>query len=315
MAGKNQCIDIDPSAGSGRIQFFRLTRGITMTILNCNLLRPVPLQYDPPFETLGIGFNLAGQMEVRPGRRPVLNYKPGQTDLNTNPGDVRLNETLGPGHMMRVCLSMNHEVLEELTPPEWLPEPLQKKSSDPAHYRGRITPSMRSVIAQIIKCPFQGSTRHLYLESKALELLVHKLEELKGAMLRPSSTVKAQDLDRVQHAADLLTANLETAPSLGELARGVGMCRTRLHECFCQVHGVTPFEYLQRFRLETAMNYLVEGRMNVTEAALAVGYGSSGYFSKVFKKQYGDPPKKYVSHAPLGDSRTILPEKRKIVHA
>ena len=41
--------------------------------------------------------------------------------------------------------------------------------------------------------------------------------------------------------------------------------------------------------------FLVEGRMNVTEAAFAVGYSSSGYFSKVFKKRYGDPPGKFVT--------------------
>jgi AraC-like DNA-binding protein len=63
------------------------------------------------------------------------------------------------------------------------------------------------------------------------------------------------------------------------------------------------------------MNYLVEGRMNVTEAALAVGYASSGYFSKVFKSQYGDPPKKFVGNARLGKQRTILPKKRTIPHA
>ena len=159
---------------------------------------------------------------------------------------------------------------------------------------------MRSVIAQIIQCPFQGGARELFLEGKVLELLAHKLAHLESPMFHPGTLVSPQDLDRVHHAADLLIRNLETAPCLEELARTAGMCRTRLHECFCKVHGLTPFEYLQQHRLEKAMTYLVEGRMNVTEAAFAVGYSSSGYFSKVFKKRYGDPPGKFLGKTKSG---------------
>lgn len=300
---ETRTLDLGESAGSGGIQLTRLNRGITLTIMDCTLHKPVSVQFEPPFESLGFGFSLAGQMEVRPGgRRDVLTYKPGQTDLNANPSAARIEETLGPGRLVRVCLTMNHEVLAGLS--RWdahsLPALLRKGSCDPAHFRGRVTPPMRSVIAQIIQCPFQGGTRELFLEGKVLELLAHKLAHLESPMFQPGTSVRPQDLDRVHHAADLLTRNLETAPGLEELARTVGMCRTRLHECFCKIHGLTPFEYLQQHRLEKAMTYLVEGRMNVTEAAFAVGYSSSGYFSKVFKKRYGDPPGKFLGKTRSG---------------
>ncbi|MCP4118486.1 MAG: helix-turn-helix transcriptional regulator [Desulfobacteraceae bacterium] len=301
---ETRTLDVGGPAGSGGIQLTRLNRDITLTIMDCTLHKPVSVQFEPPFESLSFGFSLAGQMEVRPeGSGDVLTYKPGQTDLNTNPGESRIEETLGPGRMVRVCLTMTHEVLEGLA--RWeinsMPALLIKRSCDPAHFRGRLTPSMRSVIARIIQCPFQGGTRDLFLEGKALELLAHKLELLDSPLFRPDASVKPQDLDRIHHAAELLTANLETAPGLEELAKTVGMCRSRLHECFCTVHGLTPFEYLQQHRLEKAMTYLLEGRMNVTEAAFAVGYSSSGYFSKVFKKRFGDPPGKFVVKTGFSD--------------
>ncbi|MEM8674692.1 MAG: hypothetical protein AAGF83_12565 [Cyanobacteria bacterium P01_G01_bin.67] len=42
-----------------------------------------------------------------------------------------------------------------------------------------ITPAMRSALRQIINYPFQGKTKQIYLESKCLELITLKLEQLK----------------------------------------------------------------------------------------------------------------------------------------
>lgn len=298
---ENSTIKMDAATGTGGIRFLRLNQGITLTIMDCHLRKPVCVEFEPPFESLGFGFNLSGQMEVHPGcSRDVLTFRPGQSDLNLIPGTDRHMEILEPGRLIRVCLTMDHGVLKALTRQNTggLPLPLRQKPGEFAHFKGRITPSMRAVIAQIMDCPFQGFTRDLFLDGKVLELLSHKLRQLELLGDAPGPGLSARDRDRVLHAADLLTGNLDAAPGLAQLACSVGMCRTRLHECFCRVHGVSPLEYLQRQRLETAMAHLAAGRMNVTQAAFAVGYSSSGYFSKVFKKQYGRPPKAFMAASP-----------------
>ncbi|MEM9508021.1 MAG: hypothetical protein AAGA16_10095 [Cyanobacteria bacterium P01_E01_bin.35] len=86
-----------------------------------------------------------------------------------------------------------------------------------------ITPSMRSALRQIINYPFQGKTKQIYLESKCLELITLKLEQLKYSD-RPTEklvTLKSDDIDRIHLAKEILTANFDNPPSLSELTRQV----------------------------------------------------------------------------------------------
>ncbi|WP_320044286.1 helix-turn-helix transcriptional regulator [uncultured Desulfobacter sp.] len=87
---------------------------------------------------------------------------------------------------------------------------------------------------------------------------------------------------------------------MAELARSVGMCRTKLYDCFRVVYGITPFDYLRNKRLETAVKLLNEGKTNVTQASYAVGYASISHFSKTFKEHFGFSPGKH-----LKDSLTL----------
>ena len=67
------------------------------------------------------------------------------------------------------------EILEEL------PAATRQRISD-CHWLQEIniiTPAMRSALTQITHCPFQGKTKQIYLESKCLELITLKLEQLK----------------------------------------------------------------------------------------------------------------------------------------
>lgn len=52
--------------------------------------------------------------------------------------------------------------------------------------------------------------------------------------------------------------------------------------------GLTPNQYFQEMRLQTAKDYLAEGRFKtLKETAFAVGYNSPSYFSRIFKQRFG----------------------------
>ncbi len=42
----------------------------------------------------------------------------------------------------------------------------------PDYYQGSMIPAMHTVIHQILQCPYQGRIKRLYLEGKALELMI-----------------------------------------------------------------------------------------------------------------------------------------------
>ena len=60
--------------------------------------------------------------------------------------------------------------------------------------------------------------------------------------------------------------------------------------------------------MERARELLQAGGMNVSEVAAAVGYESSNYFSKVFRKHFGRPPSAERTHPgpPAGDRPSLL---------
>lgn len=166
---------------------------------------------------------------------------------------------------------------------------------------GPLTADMRMAIHQILSCPFQGKTKFLFLESKVLELISHmRFHQTRGTG-HPSRSVRihllSDDREKVWQAKAILDENLEDPPSIPELARRSGINEFKLKAGFRQVFGTTPYRYLADQRLEAARQLLHECRMNVTEAAFAVGYSNLSHFAKIFHAKYGINPSEYLIDA------------------
>jgi signal transduction histidine kinase/DNA-binding LacI/PurR family transcriptional regulator/CheY-like chemotaxis protein len=77
-----------------------------------------------------------------------------------------------------------------------------------------------------------------------------------------------------------------------EMARQLGLSERYLTRCFHKEMRITPVEYLNRYRLKQAKAMLRKGA-NVTETALAVGFSSVSYFTRLFEKELGVSPGAY----------------------
>src|SRR5436305_5398432 len=62
---------------------------------------------------------------------------------------------------------------------------------------------------------------------------------------------------------------------------------------FRATFGETPHAYLQRRRVERAMELLRETDRSVTEICFDVGFNSLGTFSRTFRSVVGEPPSGY----------------------
>jgi AraC-like DNA-binding protein len=82
---------------------------------------------------------------------------------------------------------------------------------------------------------------------------------------------------------------------LEELARAVGMSRTRFAVRFKSATGVAPLSYLLNWRMRLAEHQLRHGREPISQVALSVGYSSESAFSNTFKRTVGMAPKRYRS--------------------
>ncbi|WP_157237905.1 helix-turn-helix transcriptional regulator [Desulfobacter curvatus] len=256
---------------------------------------PVTLEYVPPFAPIGFGFRLSGCSQVySSGQKKGKDIGPGHAGFNCFKDLVDLTETVDMERVVHISILMDLKRFYAFSEGETkgLPSQLENLPNRAFCHKGQITPAMRATIFHIFNCPYQGWAKTFFLESKALELIAHKIEQIEYVDNQKPGTghLPAPDLNRIREAAHLLAGDLETSPDLNQLARSVGMCRSKLHRCFRIVYGVTPFEYLRNRRLETAMDFLMDGQMNVTQAAYAVGYSSPSYFTKAFKKYFGCLP-------------------------
>ena len=83
------------------------------------------------------------------------------------------------------------------------------------------------------------------------------------------------------------------------LARKVGLSRTRFAARFRQFIGNSPIAYLKKWRLKLGAEMLLSSQKSISEIAASVGYGSESAFNRAFKLEYHTPPALYRrSHVP-----------------
>lgn len=78
--------------------------------------------------------------------------------------------------------------------------------------------------------------------------------------------------------------------TVDSLAREVGASRSVLAERFTHFVGQSPMQYLGRWRMALATNYLRRSSLNVASIAEEVGYESDANFSRAFRREFGMPP-------------------------
>lgn len=167
-------------------------------------------------------------------------------------------------------------------------------------HSGPLSLVMDVAIQQLLNCPYSGPLGQIYQECKVIELIAHKLAQIESCAIDMPlpGQLPLSDVERVHHAKEILIGDLENPPRLFDLARALGTTHPQLNRGFRKIYGTSVFGYLRKMRLEKARHLLEKGRMNVTEAALAVGYNSLSSFSRAFSAHFGSKPVSYLKKDP-----------------
>ena len=78
--------------------------------------------------------------------------------------------------------------------------------------------------------------------------------------------------------------------TLAELARTIASSRTVLVDRFSETIGVSPMQYLTRWRMQLAAGHLASRTAKVATVGALVGYDSEPAFSRAFKRETGVSP-------------------------
>jgi ligand-binding sensor domain-containing protein/signal transduction histidine kinase/AraC-like DNA-binding protein len=109
-------------------------------------------------------------------------------------------------------------------------------------------------------------------------------------------TYNARDKDFL----DKIIAHIEnniSQPSLDhkDICEVAAMSRTILYAKIKSLTGQGVHEFIQSIRVKKGLQMLMEGRLNINQISYEVGFNTPSYFSKCFIKQFGVPPKDYLS--------------------
>lgn len=114
-----------------------------------------------------------------------------------------------------------------------------------------------------------------------------------GAALERKRRLSLDAQRLVRQAMLFIQENYPEPITRSDIAQHVNIAEDYLTFCFRQELGTTPIKYLQRYRVHQAKKLLKESSLSVTEIAMQVGFGDSGYFSRVFHREAGLSPEAY----------------------
>jgi AraC-like DNA-binding protein len=98
---------------------------------------------------------------------------------------------------------------------------------------------------------------------------------------------------RLLRARDTIDRSYAAPLDVAALARVAHVSPAHFARQFRAVFGETPHRYLQRRRIERAMELLRDTDRAVTEICLDVGFASLGTFSRTFREIVGESPSAY----------------------
>lgn len=85
-----------------------------------------------------------------------------------------------------------------------------------------------------------------------------------------------------EHYAEPLT--------LEDIAKAGWISKNECIQCFHQVVGISPIQYVKGYRLQRAAALLLDTEESISQIAAACGFQDGGYFARAFSERYGTTP-------------------------
>jgi AraC-like DNA-binding protein len=156
---------------------------------------------------------------------------------------------------------------------------------NPAEYSAEFDRVLRAFASTL---PY----RDLEIAGALLQWLAYVLSRLR-APLDHSFAHERGVVDKILAAETWANSRLGNTVTLREWARAIGLNPVYFGRVFKQETGLRPMEWLNQRRLQMASQYLSSTRKTVAQIAEDCGFADQFYFSRVFRRHFGQPPLQY----------------------
>ena len=125
------------------------------------------------------------------------------------------------------------------------------------------------------------------------ELVFRLLQGNQAARL--AHLVDAGESRRMSRAIETLRNNFDRPLRMENIARDLGMSVSGFYQHFKAVTAMSPLQYQKQIRLQEARRLMLSEDMDAASAGFRVGYEDPSYFSRDYKKQFGEPPQRDIA--------------------
>ena len=142
----------------------------------------------------------------------------------------------------------------------------------------------------------------LVFEGAAMALAAHLLRSCSDAVQSPTLAPGGLPWKSRQRLLKALRADLPAVASVQQLAAIAGLSRFHFIRQFKLAFGVTPMRFVENERMSRAKAMILEGKLSVSEIAMALGYSEHSHFTRRFKASTGVTPSEFARAGRRGDS-------------
>jgi AraC-like DNA-binding protein len=169
------------------------------------------------------------------------------------------------------------------------------KTGKPIIEPKEINSSIRLILNQLITRKINHSLRPVYIKGKVYELLSYYFSNASESETEHCPYIASEEtISKLKHVKEIIIDQMNTPPSLEELAKEVGLNIKKLKTDFKEFYGAPVFTFLLNYKMDLAKKLLQEQQLNVNEIGLHLGYSTSSHFIAAFKRKFGITPKQFA---------------------
>lgn len=152
-------------------------------------------------------------------------------------------------------------------------------------------PVMRGLIGALLPAfETPGQTSKLFLDHMGLALCMHMA--LTYGEAREVQPVRAGGLAvwQSRRATEIIDSGLDGDLQIADLSRACNLSPSYFARAFKLSMGMTPHQWLNRRRIDKAMDLLRATRLSLAEIAIDCGFADQSHFTRVFSQTVGMSP-------------------------
>ena len=155
-------------------------------------------------------------------------------------------------------------------------------------------PGQAEILEEILQA-FSLSEQEWGYEFRLREALIHiwlKLFDLARPAMEQGITGSTSD-DQIKLLMVYIYEHYGEPISVEQLAQAAHISKRACFRLFQDTLHMTPVEYIRSYRMQKACRMLLKTKESITRIAYDCGFGTSSYFGKIFRGQFGCSPAEY----------------------